>query len=67
MNSDLEERETRRGREIARISRQIDHAEIRRQRILAELARVERNLDRSRQLLKRLEDRLACSTLRQVA
>jgi hypothetical protein len=67
MTSDLEERETRRAREIARISRQIDHAEIRRQRILADLARVERNLDRSRQLLKRLEDRLACSSQRLVA
>jgi hypothetical protein len=67
MNTNLEERESRRAREIARISRQIDHAEIRRQRILAELARVERNLDRSRQVLKRLEDRLACSTMRQVA
>ena len=65
--SNLEERETRRDREIARISRQIDHAEIRKQRILGELARVNRSLDRSRQFLERLEDRRACSAQCQVA
>jgi hypothetical protein len=64
--SNLEERDARRVREIARISRQIDHAEIRRQRILGELARVDRDLDRNRQLRERLEGRMACN-IRQVA
>jgi hypothetical protein len=61
MTSNLEDREAKRVRELARIQRRIVHAEIHREKIVGELTRVNRQLERDRQHLSRLEQRLACT------